>query len=100
MTSQAIAALVESQHRYFATGATLPVERRITALKTLYAALERREQELYEALKADLGKSDFESFLCEVGLVKTEISDQLRHIRRRAAEHRVPTPLAQFASRS
>ena len=100
MTSQAIAALVESQHRYFATGATLPVERRITALKTLYAALERREQELYEALKADLGKSDYESFLCEVGLVKTEISDQLRHIRRRAAEHRVPTPLAQFASRS
>ena len=39
MTSQAIAALVESQHRYFATGATLPVERRITALKTRYAAL-------------------------------------------------------------
>ena len=100
MTSQAIAALVESQHRYFATGATLPVACRITALKTLYAALERREQELYEALKADLGKSDFESFMCEVGLVKTEISDQLRHIRRRAAEHRVPTPLAQFASHS
>lgn len=100
MTSQVIASLVERQHSYFATGATLPVEHRITALKTLYAALERREQELYDALRADLGKSDYESFMCEIGLVRTEITDQLRHIRRRAAEHRVPTPLAQFASRS
>ena len=38
--------------------------------------------------------------MCETGLVRSELSYMLRHIRRLAAERRVPTPLAQFASRS
>ena len=92
--------LAEQQRQYFNTGATLPVKTRLNALHTLYRALESHESELCEALQADLGKSDYESFMCEIGLVKSEISDLLRHLRGWAREHRVPTPLAQFAARS
>ena len=55
---------------------------------------------LRAALAADLGKSGYESFMCETGLVQGEISLMLRHTGRLAKEHTVPTPLAQFAARS
>ena len=55
---------------------------------------------LTAALKTDLGKSRQESYMCEIGLVKSEISYMLSHIGRFSREHRVPTPLAQYISRS
>lgn len=92
--------IIESQRDYFKSGATLPVDFRIAMLRKLYAVIEKYETEIELALKADLGKSEFEGFMCEVGLVKTEISYMIKNTRKFAAEHRVPTPLAQFASRS
>ena len=92
--------LLESQRNYFKSGATLPVEFRVAMLKKLYAAVKKYEGEIGKALTKDLGKSDFEGFMCETGLVLTEISYMIRHTRKFASEHRVHTPLAQFASRS
>lgn len=92
--------IVESQRRYFQTGATLPVAFRLEQLKKLRAALERYENELARALAADLGKSGYEGFMCEVGLAQSEIGYMLRHTRRLARERRVPTPLSQFHARS
>lgn len=95
-----IAQIVTKQREYFQTGQTLSVEFRIDALKRLYEGIKSHEPEIGNALKADLGKSDYESFMCETGLVLNEISYMLRHIRKFAKEHTVHTPLAQFASRS
>ena len=92
--------LVQKQREYFKTGATLPVKFRIGMLKKLQTAVNQYEQEITDALTADLGKSDFEGFMCEVGMVRSEVSHMLRHVRRYAREKRVRTPLAQFASRS
>ena len=92
--------LIEKQRKFFATGATLPIVFRIAMLKKLYAAIEMYEDEITAALTADLGKSGFEGFMCEVGLVKTEISYMIKHTRAFAADRTVPTPLAQFASHS
>ena len=47
-----------------------------------------------------MGKSDFESYMCEIGRVLSEISHMLNHIRSFAWEKRVHTPLSQFHSRS
>ena len=60
----------------------------------------KHEERIHDALKRDLGKSGFESYMCETGLVLSEISYMLRHIRSFAREKRVRTPLAQFHSRS
>lgn len=92
--------ILESQRRYFRSGATLSVSFRIEMLKRLRNAVEKYENEIGEALRKDLGKSDYEGFMCETGLVKSEISYMIRHTRRFASKHRVYTPLAQFASSS
>lgn len=90
--------LLDSQRKYFRSGATLPVSFRIEMLKKLRRAVQKYEKEIEAALKEDLGKSDFEGFMCEVGLVLSEISYMIRHTRKFASKHRVYTPLAQFAS--
>ncbi|HJD41614.1 MAG TPA: aldehyde dehydrogenase [Candidatus Mediterraneibacter quadrami] len=100
MTEQEINAIVAAQRKYFQTGATLPVSFRIDALRRLYDAVSGSENEIHDALRKDLGKSGFESYMCETGLVLEEISYMLKHVRRFAGEKRVRTPLAQFHSRS
>ncbi len=92
--------IVERQRRFFRTGATLPASFRLAMLKKLRDAVDRYEEEIGAALAADLGKSGYESFMCETGLVRGEISWMLRHTGRLAKERTVPTPLAQFAARS
>lgn len=92
--------ILEKQRQFFRSGATLPVSFRIEMLKKLYNTIRKYETEICKALTTDLGKSDFEGFMCEVGLTLTEISYMIRHVRKFAKEHTVWTPLAQFASRS
>ena len=100
MTEQELSAILGLQRSYFASGRTLPVNARIDALRRLEAAISAHEEEINAALRTDLGKSAAESYLCETGMVKSELSFQLRHIRSFAAKRRVPTPLGQFAARS
>ena len=100
MQPNSIHDILQAQRAYFQSGATLPVPFRRAMLKRLYTAIQTREAEITAALQADLGKPAYESFMCEVGLSLTEITHMLRHLKGYAREHRVPTPLAQFPSRS
>lgn len=100
MTNEQILNLLERQRAYFKSGATVPVEFRIGQLKKLYAVVKKYEDEICDALTADLGKSRYEGFMCEVGLVLSEISYMLGNVKRFAKRKTVRTPLAQFASRS
>lgn len=95
-----IGEILEAQRTFFQSGATLPVSFRISMLRRLEAAVLKYEEEIAGALRADLGKSAFESYMCETGMVRSELHYMLRHVRRFAAEKRVPAPLAQFPSRS
>lgn len=90
--------ILEKQRKYFVSGATLPVKFRIGMLKKLYNTVKKYEKEIAEALKADLGKSDFEAFMCETGMVLAEIGYMIKHTRKFASNHYVWSPLAQFAS--
>ncbi len=92
--------ILESQRDFFKKRVTLSTDFRIEMLKKLRNTVQKYEDEINEALKSDLGKSDFESFMCETGLVLSEISYMIRRTKKFSAEHRVHTPLAQFASRS
>lgn len=92
--------LLEKQRDFFHTGATLSVAYRKRALRVLREAIEAYEEKIYEALKKDLGKSRSESYMCEIGLVKSELSYMLNHVSFYAMEKRVVTPLAQYISRS
>lgn len=100
MTQEHILKIIQDQRTYFATGTTLDVRNRIAALVRLRNILKVREQDIAKALSADLGKSAEESYLCEIGMVLSEISFMMKHLRRFSKEQSVPTPLAQFPSRS
>ena len=100
MTNEQINSLLEQQRKYYNRGATIPVKFRIEQLKKLYATVKKYEAEVNDALKADLGKSHYEGFMCESGLVLSEISYMIRHTKRFAKKKTVYTPLAQFASHS
>ena len=100
MEKERIEQIIEKQRRFFASGATLSVEYRIDALKKLKHTIMKNESKIAEALKSDLGKSGFESYMCEIGMTLNELSHMLKHIRSYAKEKTVLTPLAQFPSRS
>lgn len=100
MNEQEIKNILSSQRKYFSTGSTLNVNTRIAALTKLKDSIIKHETEIQEALRRDLGKSNFESYMCETGLVLSEISYMLKHTRSFAREKTVLTPLAQFHSRS
>lgn len=92
--------VLKAQRQFYQSGATLPVTFRIQMLKKLYHTVKKYEAEIGKALTQDLGKSDFEAFMCETGLVLSEIGYMIKHTRRFAREHTVYTPLSQFAARS
>ena len=90
--------ILVKQRQFFHEGKTLPVKFRVAMLKKLYRAVKEHEAEINLALKADLGKSDFEGFMCEVGLTLSEISYMIRHTKGFAKRKIVYTPIPQFAS--
>ena len=100
MDKDRIHSIVEKQRRYFLSGATLDVKERIRNLKLLRTALKNNEEKLRAALYSDLGKSGFESDMCEIRLTESEVSYMISHTARFARDRRVPTPLSQFHSRS
>ncbi|MCI8281106.1 MAG: aldehyde dehydrogenase [Lachnospiraceae bacterium] len=100
MNETEIQQIVQQQRQFFQSGATLPIDKRIYILKKMRAVFAIQEEEILNALKKDLGKSNMESYMCEIGLVLSEITYMIKHIPRFSKEKRVPTPLAQFHSRS
>lgn len=100
MTESEIQKIVAKQRQYFASGATLDIRRRLQVLERLKACITSCESQIYEALREDLGKSSFESYMCEVGLSLSEITYMQKHARAFSREKNVHTPLAQFHARS
>lgn len=100
MNELEIKKLIRQQRAFFYKGRTLPVNTRVHMLKKLRSCILKYQEEIHNALKLDLGKSSFESYMCETGLVLDELRYMLKHIREFSREKTVPTPLSQFASRS
>lgn len=100
MTETEIKQIINAQRTYFQTGTTLSINKRLLALRKLKACILKHEQTIHTALRQDLGKSSFESYMCETGLVLSELSYMIKHTKHFAKEKNVHTPLAQFHSRS
>ena len=95
-----IETLIARQRAYFAQNGTLPLEFRRKALDRLERAIVQREGEINDALRADLGKSASESYMCEIGMTLSELRFMRSHLRAFARTRRVLTPLAQFHASS
>ena len=92
--------ILEKQRAFFATGATLDPDYRTEALYNLRRTILDCQGEIAAALREDLGKSEMESYMCETGMLLSEIDWQIRHVDRLSKNSRRHTPLAQFAAKS
>lgn len=92
--------IVKKQKEYFKTGETKDLKRRLEVLKKLQQAIRMREEQLCKALEEDLGKSSSESYMCEIGLTLSELSCQIRHLKKWARPKRCRTELTNFHAKS
>lgn len=92
--------IVNAQRAFFATNATLDVDFRLKMLSKLKASIKKHEQELLDAVYDDLGKSDSESYMCEVGMTLSDISYTMKHLKSWAKTKRKFTPLNNFHAKS
>ncbi len=69
MTETEIQKILDSQRDFFRSGSTLDVKGRQESLARLKKGILKYERKIHEALEKDLGKSRFESYMCETGMV-------------------------------
>ena len=86
-------AIVASQREFYESGFTRDLSFRIRQLRRLQAAVKSAEDDILQALEADLGKHSYEAYLSEVGIVHSDLRYTRKRIRRWAAPRRVRTPL-------
>lgn len=95
-----IECLLQQQNDFFRTHSTLNIQFRLTHLKKLKTNISRLEPEIIKALNDDLGKSEFEAFSTEIGLVQHELSQHIKKLKRWARPKKVSTPLIAFPAKS
>lgn len=92
--------LINNHYAFFKTKRTLDYKYRILYLKKLYKEIKNNIDLINEGLYKDLGKSPSEAYMYETGLVLSEITYMLKHIKKFSKPRRVRTPLAQYISKS
>ena len=91
-----VTTLYQKQKTFFNTQATLDVSFRRAALKKLQAVIEKKEDAILKALFQDLKKSEYESFLTEVFIVKSEIKKVLNKLHTWTKTQRVSGSLLNY----
>lgn len=90
--AQKIDSMIAFQRNFFYSGMTKDVEFRLDMLERLKKAILLKEEEIYEALQKDLGKSQFEAHVTEVGFVLSSISFMMKHVKEWMEPEFVKTP--------
>lgn len=92
--------IISAQRSFFISNETKTIAFRKAMLLKLKATILKHEDEIYDALKADLNKSKTESFLTEVQMVLSEIEVSLKQLCSWQKPKRAKTPFFQFPSKS
>lgn len=91
----AVQEIIQQQRQFFSTDKTKDIEFRLTQLKNLKQAVLNHAEEIISAIKADLNKPIFESYLTEIGVVK-EIDYAIKNLKKWSKPKKVATPLDQL----
>jgi aldehyde dehydrogenase (NAD+) len=90
----------KKQLAFFSEGKTRDLDFRKDALRRLRESVGRHEEDIYRALNSDLGKSVFEAYATETGIVLHEIGTLLHNLSWWARHEAVVTPLFALPSKS
>lgn len=88
----------EKQKKFFNSGTSKSIQYRINSLKKLKKNISLNENEIINALKSDLGKSETETFFSEIALIYIEINLALKNIKRWSKKRKVSSSLINFLS--
>lgn len=91
---------LEGLRSFFDSGVTHDLKFRLRQLSQLKYAIKKYETELYGALFADLGKSEFESYSSEISLAYREIDYMQENLHKFVRQIKVKSPLSIFYSQS
>ncbi len=72
---------IRRMETYFQSNRTLDRKHRIASLKRLKKALKAHEEEVFTAMKQELGRSEIDSFLTDIGMVYDEINYVIKHLK-------------------
>lgn len=84
---------IAQQRAFFKSNKTKPLQFRLENLEKLRKAIVVYQSKIEEALYLDLGKSFYESYLTEIGIVLHEIRLHKKHLKQWMKDKRVKTPL-------
>ncbi len=89
--------VIESQVKFIKENSN-SVNNRIQILNSLFISIKQNESKIYDALKQDLNKHEFESFLSEILLVKKEIKLFVRKLKNWSKKRKVKGSILNFPS--
>jgi aldehyde dehydrogenase (NAD+) len=92
--------LITGQRNLFHSNRTKDITFRTDQLKKFKKVLRDNEDMLYKAIYNDFGKSEFETYVTELGLLYREINTLLKKSRKWSKRKRVPAGLINFPARS
>lgn len=88
--------ILDNQRAFFLSGKTMDIEFRIEQLNKLRNSIIKHEEDILDALKKDLNKSNFESYETELGIVLEEITLMSKNIRKWSKDKKVKSPLMHY----
>jgi aldehyde dehydrogenase (NAD+) len=89
----AIRDILAAQQQFVESGRAKALDFRLENLNRLKKSITENETAIFDALKKDLSKSPYESYLTEVGVVLDEIRFAIRRLKSWARPRRAKTPL-------
>lgn len=92
--------IFNEQKKFFALGKSKNIDFRIKELKKLKRIIKENEEEILQALKADLGKSNFEAYATEVGIIYDEINLHIKNVRKWARREKRNSSIVYYPSKS
>ncbi|HGG0415313.1 TPA: aldehyde dehydrogenase [Clostridium sporogenes] len=97
---ESIRNILKKQKSFFEKGYTKDINFRIETLKKLKHNIKMNENNIFKALKIDLNKSEFETFITEIGIVYDEINGAIKNIKKWSKPKKVKTPITNFLASS
>lgn len=85
--------MIQSQRQFYQSNETHSLTFRLNQLKKLKKAIEEYEPHIIDALRQDLGKSDAEAYMTEIGIIYHEINTFIKKLPKWMKKQKVRTPL-------
>lgn len=92
--------IFKNQKEFFESGKTINVDYRIKNLKKLNDIIKKNEDKILNELKKDLGKSNFEGYVTEVGILYDDINFHIKNVKKWSSEEKRRSPIVYYPSKS